>query len=297
MSPVFLFGAGASYGSDTASTPPLGADLFNALVRFNSDGWGALPSSLQSSFNADFEQAMRSLPPHTIAPLQRAMAAFFFQFAPTHTNLYFNIAKRVKEKSWKGAFCTLNYERLLELSLLAAGVQPYVGDQPSTPHAVELCLPHGCCHLFCDSAFGDARAVSFDAFNVCTDGPVSVIADAQNHRRRISSDAFPPVMSYFEPEKRTTAGASFINGQRTRWEKLALTSSKIIIVGVRVREHDNHIWGPIAASNSPVVYCGGPGDIEEFRNWSLARRAESPSLVFDSYFRGAFERLCEEASL
>ncbi len=297
MSPVFLFGAGASYGSDTSSTPPLGADLFKALVRFNPDGWGALSSSLQSSFNEDFELAMRSLQPHTIPPLQRAMAAFFFQFAPTPTNLYFNIAKRVKEKNWGGAFCTLNYERLLEQSLLAAGVQPFVGAQPSTPHAVELCLPHGCCHLFCDSVVGNAGAVSFDAFNVCTDGPVSVITDAQNHRRRISNDAFPPVMSYFEPEKRTTAGASFISGQRARWEKLAITSSKIIIVGVRVREHDNHIWGPIAASMAPVVYCGGASDMEEFRNWSLARRAGSRSLYFDTYFRGSFERLCEEASL
>ena len=297
MSPVFLFGAGASFGSDTKSTPPLGADLFKSLVRFNPDGWGALPSSLQSSFNEDFELAMRSLQPHTIPPLQRAMAAFFFQFSPTPTNLYINIAKRIKHKNWKGALCTLNYERLLEHSLLAAGVQPYVGDQPSNLHTVELCLPHGCCHLFCDSAFGEAGAVSFDAFNVCTNGPISVIADAQLHRRRILSDAFPPVMSYFEPKKQTTAGAAFISWQRTRWEKLAQTSSKIIIVGVRVREHDSHIWGPIAASTAPVVYCGCPSDMQEFCNWSLARRSGSTSLILDTNFRGAFGSLCEEASL
>lgn len=55
---LILFGAGASYGSDSANTPPLGSDLFSELSRFNLPGWGALPGGLVKVFKADFEKGM-----------------------------------------------------------------------------------------------------------------------------------------------------------------------------------------------------------------------------------------------
>jgi hypothetical protein len=297
MSAVFLFGAGASFGSDTQNTPPLGADLFKALASFDPNGWGALPASLQSLLDEDFERGMRSLPPHDMAPLQRKMASFFYTFSPSRNNLYVNLSKRIRDNKWRGALCTLNYDRLLEQSLLHAGIQPFVGDRPAHPHIVELCLPHGCCHIFCDSVSASAGGVTFDALNVKLDGPVSVVADAKAHLHRLQTDAFPPVMSYFEPDKRTTAGVSFIAGQRARWDSLARNASKIIIVGVRIREHDKHIWEPITASAATVIYCGGPDDINDFNNSSIAQRGASNAVRLDTFFRGAFETLCSEAGL
>ncbi len=110
-------------------------------------------------------------------------------------------------------------------------------------------------------------------------------------------DAFPPVMSYFEPAKRTTAGASFITGQRNRWAALASSASKIVVIGVRVRRHDDHIWGPIASSPAQVVYCGGPSDVTEYRAWAYARQSRTDDAVLSSYFRGDFDRICQEANL
>lgn len=298
MGTVFLFGAGASYGSDTQDTPPLVARLFDNLQRFNPDGWGAISGDLAVAFRNDFEEAMKSVTPHALAPLQRAMAAYFFEFRPRTSNLYFELARRIASaQSWSGAACTLNYERLLELSLIKAGVQPFVGESNRAVPALELCFPHGCSHIFCDAVRGTAGGVSFHGFGVQTDGPVSVVADSQQHRARLMQDAFPPVMSYFEPNKRTTAGRSFIDGQRARWRELAVNATSVVAVGVRLRPHDDHIWSPIANTHARVIYCAGATGASEYRSWASSKRSGRDDLVLEGYFRDEFSVLCEEAGL
>lgn len=292
-----MFGAGASFGSDTSVTPPLGADLFDHLQRFNPDGWGTITGDLASSFREDFEEAIKRVNPAALGPLQRAMAAYFFEFRPRTSNVYVSLARRIAQTRWDGAACTLNYERLLEISLLAGGVQPVVGQATEPGRTLELCLPHGCCHIFCDAARGAAGAVTFDAFAVSTNGPVTVVADPVQHRHRILVDAFPPVMSYFEPQKRTTAGASFIDGQRARWKHIALAAEWIVVIGVKVRRHDDHMWGPLAATEARIVYCGGPEGVSEYRSWVTSVGRRQNDLVLVGYFRDEFERICFEAGL
>jgi hypothetical protein len=300
MANLLLLGAGASFGSDTIGTPPLGAQLFEALCLFNPPGWGALPPQFAPRFRADFEGAMAEFGeahPHSVAPLQRAMAAYFFNFVPRGANLYAQLAQRIGAARWPGAICTLNYERLLELSIGSAGVQPVIGCVTTPGRTLELCLPHGCCHIFCEGARGVADAVSFAAFGVTTDGPVIVVSDPQQHRQRIGQDAFPPVMSYFEPNKRTTAGASFIAAQRGRWRELAAQADKIVAVGIQVRAHDDHIWGPIAQSRAELVYCSGATAGAEFRTWACQVRRQAQSIVLEGYFANEFDSICRELGI
>ena len=179
---LLLMGAGASFGSDTQGTPPLGARLFSELQRSNPDGWGQLPRDIAAGFERDFEAGMQALSgarPHDMAPLQRAMAAYFFEFRPTGSSLYLQLAGRMRDRGWQGAICSLNYERLLELSLGAAGWQPTVGGPPEAPNQIELCLPHGCCHLFINTVKMAASGGSFSGTQVFFDGPPAVIANPE----------------------------------------------------------------------------------------------------------------------
>ena len=298
MKTVFLFGAGASYGSDASGTPPLGAGLFDELCRFNPKGWGSLPTELANQFRADFELAMRLVAPTAVAPLQREMAAYFFEFKPSTSNLYFRLARRIAETAgWSGAACTLNYDRLLEMSLFMAGIQPVVGDQKLDGRWLELCFPHGCCHIFCDAALGHPDCVTFDAFSVQSNGPVTVVADAAKHRARILGNAFPPVMSYFEPKKQTTSGSSFIEQQRSRWRQMAGNATTIIVVGVRVRTHDDHIWSPVAESRARVVYCAGVDGAIEYESWAALARPGRKDKILRGFFRDEFSAICSEAGL
>jgi len=297
---VLLLGAGASYGSDTVGTPPMGDALFPALREFNPPGWGALPADMADQFAGDFEAGMTSLAdqrPHDLPPLQRAMAAFFFKFAPRTSNIYVNLATRIKQSGWNGAVCTLNYERLIEISSGSAGLRPVIGQASEPGRTIELCMPHGCCHVFCDSARGVAGSVSFAGVNVRTDGPVRVIADPGEFQRRIEGDAFPPVMSYFEPQKRTTAGTSFIESQRTRWTELAASAERIGIVGMRVRPRDSHIWEPLAGTNAHILYCSGHSAAEDYREWARDTRTDHNDIILEGYFADSYEQICDQLGL
>jgi hypothetical protein len=296
---LLLLGAGASFGSAKTGIPPMGADLLDHLRRFNPPGWGALDSNLASEFREDFERGMTLLAKnnsHAMPILQRAMAAFFFNFELTSDSLYIRLASKIRSRSWQGAFITLNYERLLELSLLSQGIK-YVVTQPSQGDQTELCFPHGCCHLFCDFGYASSNHVSISGTGASFDGPVKPIFNPRQFHQHIQDDAVPPVMSYFEPQKRTSAGVSFIANQRSRCSQLISQAETIIAVGIRVRPNDSHIWTPISRSNARVVYCGGTKSGAEYREWAIGARPGKSDKILNGYFADEFETLCVEAGL
>ena len=297
---LLLFGAGASIGSERRGGPPLGSSLFDALVKFNPPGWGAVKSGFGLAFTKDFEAGMAKLAtenPHALPLLQRAMAAYFFNFQPTAESVYLRLAVRLRASKWPGALATLNYERLLELSLGQAHIRPVVGQASSPPLTVELILPHGCCHLFCDGARGISGAVSFAGAAVQTDGPISVLADPCQFQTRVNGDAFPPVMSYFEPSKQTTAGASFIRSQRARFEAIVGAAGAIAIVGVRVRPGDAHIWAPLAKTHAPILYCAGKDAATEYQAWHDSQRAHASDVVLTEYFEPSLDAICAHVGI
>ena len=243
---VILFGAGASLGSGEVvpKPPPLGSDLFRVLRRLFPGVWSRLSAEHIAELERDFEAGMQRVGrenSHALPPLQRAMASFFFDFVPGNDNLYRRLSNRIKGKGWDGTLVTLNYERILEISLAMEGVQLFIGNPPNNQPSVELCLPHGCCHIFCESVRGVAESVSFSGEGVTTRGPVKVVVDRSEFLQRIRGDAFPPVMSYFDPFKFTTSGANFIEAQRNRYNDIVRGAKNIAIVGVRVRPHDTHL--------------------------------------------------------
>lgn len=293
---VIIFGAGASFGSDKTNTPPLGSNLFSALQQFNPDGWGRIDGELANAFQSDFEGAMTSVNSQALPPLQRAMAAYFFRFQPTQNSLYYKLSLLIAEKDWSGALVTLNYERLLEISLLVAKINPFDRNAHEEKF-IELCLPHGGCNLFCESVKGLASAVSFSGLNVQTNGPIIGIRDTIIFQQRIQNDAFPPVMSYFEPSKRTTSGVNFIEGQRKRYEDLVNNAEKVIIVGLRIREHDEHIWKPLSNTKATLIYCSGNSAGEEFKKWAYKNRNGKIDKVLMQYFDESFDQLIKELEL
>jgi len=299
---AILFGAGASFGSGGVipRPPPMTNDLLQALERLFPMVWSDLSQNLRLLLGSDFEAGMKEIGeknPHALPPLQRSLALFFFGFAPGQDNLYRDLARRIKCNAWSGALISLNYERLLELSLAAEGVRPFVGSPPDTGPSVELCLPHGCCHIFCESVSGTARGVSLSGSNVATRGPVTVIAEPAEHARRIRDDAFPPVMSYFDPAKLTTSGVNFIEEQRARYGAIVRGARMVAIVGVKVRPHDKHLWEALAATDADIVYCAGENAGREFTTWTSRNRQGKVSEVLYSYFGESFEGLCARLGL
>ena len=230
--------------------------------------------------------------PHMLPPLQRAMAAYFFQFPARSTSLYYRLGVRVKAAGWVGTMATLNYDWLLARALTLADVLSMCGEQPS--HGVELCLPHGICSAFVEGGPKVATVgVSMHglAAAIGRGFPVRFITDPNEFHHRIVTDAVPPVMSYFEPSKLTMAGAHFIEAQRARFAQAANDAKEIVVIGVRVREHDAHIWQPIAASSARVTYCSGSAG-GEFKTWAKRTRAGKESVDLHGRFDERFEQIC-----
>ncbi|MGI8884299.1 MAG: hypothetical protein ACR2IA_08645, partial [Pyrinomonadaceae bacterium] len=129
---VFLFGAGASYGSDAKDLrdhlPPLGNKLYLKLkVAPGLKYWKTIPPDVEKLFldqtNHTFEEAMEALDniddQRTFdISRDRELAIFFSRYKLTQTSLYLKlagkIARKLKTDSWSGVAVTLNYERLLE---------------------------------------------------------------------------------------------------------------------------------------------------------------------------------------
>ena len=300
MTNLIFFGAGASFGSDTSGTPPTSNKLIDALISFNTEGWGRLSKEYIESFRDDFEQTMVQLSkqnPHLLPPLQRAMAAFFFQFHPGPNNLYRKLALKIHETSWRGIFVSLNYERLLEISLISEGILPIYNQSSKNPKEIEICLPHGGCNFFCESVQGASNMVSFMGPAVTTKGSIRIIRNPVEFSSRIRGDAFPPVMSYFEPQKRTTSGMNFIESQRRRYREVVLSSEKIALIGLKVRPHDTHIWGPLAETSAELIYCAGEHSSEEFLTWGRKRRSHLVSHILPGNFNSQFNDLLHEMGI
>lgn len=93
-----VFGAGASFGAGAIwpSPPPLGTDLYCALVTAYPHSWGQLPSKMDKVFAGSFEEGMDALWNDSMSSaLLVDMTRFFLQFEPPsdHSDNYTRLVK------------------------------------------------------------------------------------------------------------------------------------------------------------------------------------------------------------
>jgi hypothetical protein len=273
---VMLFGAGASFGSEpSARVPPLGPQLFDELARFAPATWGALPTPWPSRFRSDFEPAMAAFisAGGFGAPLQWDMATYFYtQFTATLSSTYVTLFKVLADTIDQYLFTTLNYELLLFQARVLAGI-------PRGKLAV--CLPHGSSCVCCTSISGSAW-ISFTG-GISTEGAVRVFRDPHDFITERHRNVFPPVMSYYEPNKFAVSGANFIRDERVRLKNTILSADRIALIGVRVHPVDKHIWGPLARTKARIIYLSGASAAVDFSTWT-ANENRIDDLSVPKYF-------------
>ena len=188
------------------------------------------------------------------------MACYFFCFEPGPLNLYRKLAKRIIKAQWSGTFSTVNYDRLLQLSLTGEGFE-LVSDGfgfkfKKSEVETRLIYPHGSCNLF-DDNIKSPGAMVFDYRSLTTSGyKIRMVRDYSEFRKAINNK-IPPIMCYYETLKRVTAGKEFIKYQRKRFEEEVLKTDIVCIIGVKVNCNDNNIWGPLEETNGRMWYCLG----------------------------------------
>ncbi|MGA8163651.1 MAG: hypothetical protein WB791_01335 [Waddliaceae bacterium] len=283
---LFLFGAGASKGSEKKgiNVPACGAGLFEELKRFAPSTWGKLDPPYGTQFRDDFEKGMKQvIENHSrdVLGLQQDMAKYFFNFFPSSKSLYIQLIKRI---GFKGiTFASLNYDWLLEQAF-------HVLEIPMKE--IDLCLPHGCSNRFVKGIKGPQGSFSFGCANHLIDGPIVSVCSQEDFNERVKP--LHPVMACVDPQKKSPIGKAFLADEKNKFEKSAFFAKVIVIIGVQVREHDNHIWTPLEKTDAKIVYCSGSGN-ESFKSWAEKSRAGKNDECLPGYFLDNFGNICKIA--
>ena len=343
MKKLIVFGAGASFGSEKDSMLPLSVSLFTKLVEKYPDSWGQIGEETASVFHEDFEKGMEHIANNESAllvDLQKSMAKFFIKFRPSEKSLYVKLAQKMKEAKWDGSIATLNYDRLLQLSLKKSGlIQTF--DSAIFPE-IQVCYPHGCCNFFFKgitatngihvdkntllfpgnrsvvvrkgghmSAAGpilstsggeeisshNGSSINYSPEGLVTQGePIHVAESLSDFFSEIYAP-FPPIMSYFTRSKFTLSCKNFIDEHRIKLGNLIASADDIVIIGIRIREEDKHVWEPLSKTSARITYCAG-NEIEKYLEWANTNRLNhQDDLKLNGYWKENFDKICSVLDL
>ena len=268
-----LIGAGASVGAFDAPNlrPPLGADLYDALRAEYADSWGCLTPSLDSKFReADFgfEQGMNALWKEGGDQTQPAlidMSAYFTRFRIEEEvlpNRYFELTHLLQNiclgSTW--FWGSLNYEVLLECTLLAMGYSPfYQGDHPDNggPNPALVLKPHGSCNFV--PAIGPVTfqgPMKMKGGHIWIDADLDV-KDLDEVEAFCRTTGFPAGMSLYAEGKHSPVIWRALEAIRLQWQAEVQTADAMLIIGANpVPEKDPHVWRGIVEGNMPVALVG-----------------------------------------
>lgn len=272
MSTLFLFGAGASFGSGPChpNNPPLGWDLFAELRK--RPGVAATASEeLAAVFAKDFEEGMDQFL-HTrnvdASALLRDMAAYFATFEPLDGNLYFEIIKLVGGDRKKAIFATANYDLLFELAVCASGLTvSYTTDVDRG--SIPVLKIHGSCN-FLPPRDLDIRGIGFvqppEATAAIVDAPAYVATSTRQVLEFCESGtALAPAIALYHSSKRVLYCPDIVRRQQEQFLASISAASRIFVIGLRVHPSDSHIWTPLARAKAPLYYVGKKVDLDRWK--------------------------------
>jgi hypothetical protein len=292
---VFLFGAGASFGAGgiLPEPPPLGAHLFSILEQNYPGSWGSLPAGIKATLRRDFENGMLEVHDSfgvAIPSLMREMAIYFIQFRPaSQSSLYCRLIQDLARVGVlnRTLFSTLNYECVLEFSLLNQGYAiDYFGN--ATPPAVHVQKFHGSCNMFSQTLQVSPGIIY--STGITFEGGIEAFLDPNLVIQRcLTETALAPVMCLYMRGKPVSVAPSIIQDQQHKWAASVYSAKAIVCIGIRLTPADVHLWEPLAKTAASLYFIG---NAQEFNDWSKQHRPHK-SECLGSRFAEAYPQLID----
>lgn len=290
MSSVFLFGAGASYGSGPCAPrpPPLGAQLFPALQAAGGVA-ATVDVDLANAFVRDFEEGMDRFwaERNTQATeLLRDMARFFAPFEPLPGNSYLELLRVLGGTRRKSVMVTTNYDLLIEHAVVQSGLLVTYGGLPAAERNVPILKIHGSCNFLPDLQPRQISGISFDLSQSAGGSIVEAgVRPARSAREIIDfcdrEDSVAPALAMYSPSKQVLFCKGFVQAQQQAWLAALSSAARIYVIGLRVHLVDDHIWGPLAKARAPLHYIGREPD--DFITWASNTGRRSAYVLADSF--------------
>jgi len=298
---IFLFGAGASHGAGDIipEAPPLGFQLYRELSKIYPMSWGSLPSSVGKEFEKNFEFGMEIVYDkysQIVAELMRQLATYFIQFRPySGSSLYCKLIKILREQGLLGdvVFSTINYDCILEFSLIKHGIQ-FTYDHQNISSLVPVWKLHGSCNMF-SKQLKVSPGISFTK-GIVFEGGVEAFLDIGTVVENCLSSGLYPLMCLYMRGKPLQISPSFVQKIQQQWQKTVSDSKIIMCVGIKPLPEDEHIWNSLGKTSAYLYFIGSQQD---FKSWTTAYRknfSEYISHSFNSGFSVLERRLIQYAA-
>ena len=307
MTTLFLFGAGASYGSGHChpKRPPLGVHLYQDLKRF-SRAIQKLPPTLDSLFrNEHFESAMHHLKenyPEHMNLFLRDMSVYFSMFTlydsqsrfanallppkdrMTFVNYYQSVMKMVLMSKKKVVFSTTNYDMLIEEAIESLGKDVSYSQERDSKYQTIYKI-HGSCNFVASIGKNFFRNLTF------VPPPKGQVIDIGGGNSMISVESFKAVtrntvrfeltglnnslsaaIAMYEPTKEVIHGSSVVKKQFDRWKNAVNEADEIVIIGLRLYKNEKNEWADghiwdTLAQSSAKIFHVG-FEFNDFERWA-----------------------------
>jgi hypothetical protein len=294
---LFLFGAGASYGSGDRTIrphpPPLGDSLFAALCAEYPHTWGAISAETQAVFKkpGGFENGMQLIlegKEQPFALYNIDMAHYFTRFGlcdPSNCYvrlLHFLIVSRIIEHA---TFATLNYECLLEEAICSLGLlvtyQLAPVTEPPSPNKLVVIKVHGSCNLMVRprrvTLTGLIASPQYGSSAVEGDVEVHVLTPNEARQRLASREDSLPLIATYARGKHTASNTRLGRALTLAWGQAGYSTDVLVLIGVNPTPDDRHIWETVVDSKAKVLFLGsrrGQHYLEFERRLSAQARLE-----------------------
>ncbi|HDK6186631.1 TPA: hypothetical protein ACNVU1_003314 [Klebsiella variicola] len=263
---TIIFGAGASWDSEIAAmknngmTPPLGDYLFSKLDALNG-ATSRLDENTKKVFIEDgYEAGMERLPPSsgTLFPILKESACFLSSFTPSPENAYTRLFNRLKNNITKITIATLNYDMLIEKSLMDLSINmSYICEDDY--NGAKVIKFHGSSNLVPVIPQG----VNISGVTMTSDKGVFLETDSVEFLRghedivrwcnNPRNESLCPIMCLYNKEKRVLVSKRAVNEIQEKLSHSIEQSKEIILVGVKYISHDTHLWDLVFKSQCHVV--------------------------------------------
>lgn len=267
-----IFGAGASYGAGSIlpERPPLGNQLFFELQRLFPQTWGTINGELKAAFLENFELGMKTIWEsfsHSVAQLMQDMSLYFIQFRPVNnSSLYCKLVSDLGHKNVLNSvsFTTLNYDIILELSLLINGYSiNYFHPNSENTDQIEVLKIHGSSNFIGTGAEG-GKGISYGSGAVFNGGIKAPFDNNEIIETFLVKSGIAPVMSLYMEGKPVNVSPQILKDLQNTYKNRCLEAKTILIIGVKPVIQDEHIWECIKNSKANVYYVGSNTDFQSF---------------------------------
>jgi hypothetical protein len=259
-----------------------------------------MPQEVQEEFRAQgFEPGMKLVHERfgqAVPQLMREMAVYFVQFRPfAQQSLYCRLVRDLKQANIlsRVTFSSLNYECVLEYSLLEAGVRVEYFPENLVPDMVPVFKLHGSCNMFAHGIQA-GQGVLYGT-GVTWEGGAQAFFDSNRVAEHcLVETGLAPMMSLYMQGKPLNVSPSVIKQVQKAWADGVSTAKAVFVVGVRPLPTDDHVWAPLAETPASLYFVGDTG---AFSEWVAAARDGRPSFQLGTRFNESYFDLLDRVQV